>query len=50
MVLTLTEQELMQMKAALLDRDAEEAFRLLKEFIKQIEQQKNAGMKSHLGG
>ena len=50
MVLNLTEQELMQMKAAVLDADGREALRLLKEFIKRIEQQKNAGMKSHLDG
>ncbi|EKD38818.1 MAG: hypothetical protein ACD_75C00600G0001 [uncultured bacterium] len=48
MVLQLTEQELMQMKAGVLDGDSLEALRLLKEFIKRIEQQKNAGMKSHL--
>jgi hypothetical protein len=50
MVLTLSDSEFMQMKATLMDRDAEEAFRLLKEFIKRMEQQKNSGMKSHLGG
>ncbi len=50
MVLNLTENEFMQMKAAVLDRDGKEALRLLKEFIKRIEEQKNAGMKSHLGG
>jgi len=50
MVLDLTEQELMQMKAALLDEDGGEALRLLKEFVKRLEQQKNAGMKSHIGG
>jgi len=50
MVLDLTEQELMQMKAALLDEDGDEALRILKEFVKRLEQQKNAGMKSHLAG
>jgi len=50
MVLNLTEQEYLQMKAALLDADGKEALRILKAFIKQIEQQKNAGMKSHLDG
>ncbi len=48
MVLNLTEQELMRMKAAVLDADGEEALRILKKFIKHIEQQKQAGMKSHL--
>ncbi len=50
MVLYLTEQELMQMKTALLNEDSGEALRLLKEFVKRLEQQKNAGMKSHLAG
>ncbi len=50
MVLHLTEQELMRMKAAALDADGEEALRLLKEMIKRLEQQKQAGMKSHLDG
>ncbi|MDM8523789.1 hypothetical protein QUF80_10505 [Desulfococcaceae bacterium HSG8] len=50
MVLDLTEQELMQMKAAVLDEDDKEALRILREFIKRLEQQKQAGMKSHLGG
>jgi hypothetical protein len=45
MVFTLSDSEIMQMKAALMDRDAEEAFRLLKKFIKRMEQQKNSGMK-----
>lgn len=49
MVLQLTEEELMRIKAAVLDEDGREALRLLKELIKRIEQQKNAGMKSHLG-
>ncbi|WP_373499926.1 hypothetical protein [Desulfococcus sp.] len=50
MILNLTEQELMQMKSAVLDADGEEALRLLKEFIKRLQQQKQAGMKSHLDG
>jgi|GEM_PF-2344525 hypothetical protein len=43
MVLNVTEQELLQMKGAVLDRDGREALRLLKELVKRIEQQKNAG-------
>ncbi len=50
MILNLTEEELMQMKAAVLDTDGEEALRLLKEFIKRLQQQKQSGMKSHLDG
>ena len=49
MVLQLTEEELIKMEGAVLDGDGQEALILLKEFIKRIEQQKNAGMKSHLG-
>ncbi len=50
MVLKMTEEELMRMRGAVLDEDGEEALRLLKELLKRIEQQKNVGMKSHLGG
>jgi len=50
MVLSLTEPEFMQMKAAVMDADGEEALRILKKFIKQIEQHKRGGMKSHLDG
>lgn len=50
MVLNITEAEFMQMKAAVLDADGEEALRLLKDVIKRLEQQKLAGMKSHLDG
>jgi len=50
MVLTLSDTEIQQMKAALLDADGKEALRLLKEFIRRTEQQKHAGMKSHLNG
>ena len=50
MVLNLTEQEYIRMKAAVLDMDGEEAIRLLREFIKRLEQLKQAGMKSHLDG
>lgn len=48
MVITLSEQTVMRMKAALLDDDGKEALLLLKEMVKQIEQQKQSGMKSHL--
>lgn len=48
MVLNLDEQTLMEIRAAVLDEDGREALRLLKLLIKQIEQQKNAGMKSHI--
>lgn len=50
MVLNLSEQEFMQMKAAVLDADGEEALRLIRAFIKRLQQQQQAGMKSHLDG
>jgi hypothetical protein len=48
MVLTISDEEFVQMKRIVMDRDEEEAFRLLKEFLKRLEQQKNLGLKSHL--
>ena len=50
MMLNLTEQELMQIKAAVLDGDGETAIQMLKKIIKRLEQQKHSGMKSHLDG
>jgi hypothetical protein len=38
------------MKAAVLDADGETAIQMLKKIIKRLEQQKQAGMKSHLDG
>ncbi len=49
-VIEITEEEEIQMKAALLDENGGEALRLLKAFAKRMEQKKNAGMKSHLDG
>jgi hypothetical protein len=49
MVLTISDEEIQQMKAAMLDEDGKEALRLLKEFMKRLDQQKRSGMKSHLG-
>lgn len=50
MVIDITPEELVRMKGVLLDSDGKEALVLIKEFVKRIEQQKNAGMKFHLGG
>jgi hypothetical protein len=50
MVIEITPEELIKMKGALLDEDGKQALSIIKEFVKRIEQQKNAGMKSHLGG
>jgi hypothetical protein len=50
MVLDITEEEFLRTKAALLDADGREALVLLKEFVKRLEQQQQAGLKSHLAG
>ncbi len=49
MVLTITPEDFQRMKMVVLEGDGKEAVKLLKEFIKQLEQQAQAGMKSHLG-
>ncbi len=49
MVLTFTDQDVMKMREIVLDADREQALKLIKEIIKRLDQQKNAGMKSHLG-
>ena len=49
LVVTITESELIRMRSAVLDKDGEEALRLLKELIKRLERQENLGLKSHLG-
>lgn len=49
MILDITPEELVKMKGTLLDEDGKQALAIIKEFVKRIEQQKNAGMKSHLG-
>jgi hypothetical protein len=49
MILTISDEEIQQIKAALLDEEGEEALRLLKEFMKRLDQQNRSGMKSHLG-
>jgi hypothetical protein len=48
-VLTITPEEFQQMESAVLDGDTDEALRLLKEFFKRLKEQKNRGLKSHLG-
>jgi hypothetical protein len=47
-VVTITESEFIRMKSAIMDKDAADALKLLKEFIKRLEQQENLGLKSHL--
>lgn len=50
MILTITDQEFQEMRMAVMDDDKDEALRLIKLFIKRLEQQKQEGMKSHLNG
>jgi hypothetical protein len=49
MVLTLSDEEVQQLRAALLDDDGKEAIRLLKQFLKRLDQQKRSGVKPPLG-
>jgi hypothetical protein len=49
LVVTITEGEFIRMKSAVMDKDGGEALKLLKEFVKRLEQQENLGLKSHLG-
>jgi hypothetical protein len=49
-VLTISEEEFLQMKAAVMDRDHEEAFRLVKLLARRLEQQERQGLKCHLDG
>jgi hypothetical protein len=48
-VLSITPDEFQQMESVALDGDTGEALRLLKKFIKRLKEQKNRGLKSHLG-
>jgi hypothetical protein len=48
MVLTISDDEFVRMKTAALDGDKQEALRLIKEFVKRLEQQQRQGLKSHL--
>jgi hypothetical protein len=48
MVLTISDDEFMRMKTAALDGDQQEALRLIKDFLKRLEQQQRQGLKSHL--
>ncbi|MBF0528084.1 MAG: hypothetical protein HQK55_02190 [Deltaproteobacteria bacterium] len=48
MVLTITTDEYMRMKMALMDRDGEEAIKIIRELIKKLDQQAQQGLKSHL--
>ncbi|MGC9196925.1 MAG: hypothetical protein ACP5IL_15940 [Syntrophobacteraceae bacterium] len=49
MVLNIGDDEFVRMKMAVTDADEKDALRILKELVRKLEQQKNQGMKSHLG-
>jgi hypothetical protein len=48
MVLTISNEDYVRMQTAALDRDEQDALRLIKEFVKRLELQKRQGLKSHL--
>lgn len=50
MVLTISEDDLIRMKAALLDEDRDEGLRIIKELVKKLQVQAGKGLKSHLEG
>ena len=50
MILAISDQEFQEIRMAAMDDDKDEALRLVKSFIKRLEQQKQQGMKSHLNG
>jgi hypothetical protein len=47
-VLTIRQDEFQLMKMLVLDKDRDEALRLIKSFVARLEQQDNQGLKSHL--
>ena len=50
MVLTISEEDLMRMKATLLDDDKAEALKIVRELVKRLQLQAGKGLKSHLDG
>ena len=50
MVLSISDEEFMRMKGAILDEERDEALELIKAFVKRLEQQSRQGLKSHLDG
>ncbi len=48
MVLTISEEEFLQMKMVVLDKDREEALSLIKSFVARLEQQGQRVLRSHL--
>ncbi|MDR3567291.1 MAG: hypothetical protein P4L43_04610 [Syntrophobacteraceae bacterium] len=49
MVLSISDDEFIRMKMAVTDGDVDDALQILKKLVQRLEQQKNQGMKSHLG-
>lgn len=47
MVLTISDMDLMRMKAALMDKDRDAALQIIKELVKQLEVQAGEKLKSH---
>lgn len=47
-VLNVSQDEYIKMKAIVMDRDKDEAFTLIKEFLKRLELEERKALKSHL--
>ncbi len=50
MVLRITEEELIRMRAIVLDRDRDDALEMIRDLVKRLEQAMQSGLKSHLDG
>ena len=50
MILTISDEDLMRMKEALLDDDRDEALKIVRELVKRLHIQSGKGLKSHLDG
>jgi hypothetical protein len=50
MVLNITEEEFMRMRAVVLDHDRDAAVNMIRDFVKRLEQAMHSGLKSHLDG
>ncbi len=48
MVLSISEEEFLEMKGVVLDGDKSEAFKLIKKLVEKLEQQSRKGVKSHI--
>ncbi|MFO7557813.1 MAG: hypothetical protein R6X10_03200 [Desulfobacterales bacterium] len=50
MVLSISENDLIRVKAVLLDEDRKEALEIIRELVKRLQIQAGKGLKSHLDG